>query len=148
MKKAIRQKTTTKVGCVTYEYRSGMLFAHLPSGRRLSYAKPEIGANRFGGESITYMGLDGAKHWNRIETFGGKLVENLVQAISRDILCFSIRTISHYRIVAHVHDELIIEAGTDVSVESICEQMSRTPPWLPGLELRADGYECIFYQKK
>lgn len=148
VKKAIRQKTTTKVGCVTYEYRSGMLFAHLPSGRRLSYVKPEIGVNRFGGESITYFGLDGAKHWNKIETFGGKLVENLVQAISRDILCYAMRSLSHCRIVAHVHDELIIEAGADVSVETICEQMGRTPPWLPGLELRADGYECRFYQKQ
>ncbi len=148
VKKAIRQKTTAKVGCVTYEYRSGMLFAHLPSGRRLSYVKPEIGVNRFGGESITYFGLDSAKHWNRIETFGGKLVENLVQAISRDILCYAIRSLSHCRIVAHVHDELIIETGTDVSVETICEQMGRTPPWLPGLELRADGYECRFYQKQ
>ena len=148
VKKAIRQKTTTRVGCVTYEYRSGMLFAHLPSGRRLSYVKPEIGVNRFGGESITYFGLDGAKHWNKIETFGGKLVENLVQAISRDILCYAMRSLSHCRIVAHVHDELIIEAGTDVSVDSICEQMCRTPPWLPGLELRADGYECRFYQKQ
>ena len=147
VKKAIRQKSTTKVGCVTYEYRSGMLFAHLPSGRRLSYAKPEIGVNRFGGESITYMGLDGSKRWNRIETFGGKLVENLVQALSRDILCFAMRSLSHCRIVAHVHDELIIEAGADVSADSICEQMSKTPPWLPGLELRADGYECQFYQK-
>lgn len=148
VKKAIRQKTTTRVGCVTYEYRSGMLFAHLPSGRRLSYVKPEIGVNRFGGESITYFGLDGAKHWNKIETFGGKLVENLVQAISRDILCYAMRSLCHCRIVAHVHDELIIEAGTDVSVDSICEQMGRTPPWLPGLELRADGYECRFYQKQ
>ena len=148
VKKAIRQKTTTKVGCVTYEYRSGMLFAHLPSGRRLSYVKPEIGVNRFGGESITYFGLDGAKHWNKIETFGGKLVENPVQAISRDILCYAMRSLSHCRIVAHVHDELIIEAGADVSVETICEQMGRTPPWLPGLELRADGYECRFYQKQ
>ncbi len=148
VKKAIRQKTTIKVGCVTYEYRSGMLFAHLPSGRRLSYAKPEIGVNRFGGVSITYMGMDGTKHWNRIETFGGKLVENLVQAISRDILCYAMCTLSHCRIVAHVHDELIIETGTDVSVETICKQMGRTPPWLPGLELRADGYQCQFYQKK
>ena len=148
VKKAIRQKTTTRVGRVTYEYRSGMLFAHLPSGRRLSYVKPEIGVNRFGGESITYFGLDGAKHWNKIETFGGKLVENLVQAISRDILCYAMRSLSHCRIVAHVHDELIIEASTDVSVETICEQMGRTPPWLPGLELRADGYECMFYQKQ
>jgi DNA polymerase len=125
-----------------------MLFAHLPSGRRLSYVKPQIGTNRFGGESITYMGIDGTKHWTRIETFGGKLVENLVQSVSRDILCHAMRTLSYCRIVGHVHDELLIEVSKDASLDAICEQMARPPAWLPGIELRADGYECRFYQKQ
>ena len=146
-KKAIREHTSVKVGLITYEARNGMLFAYLPSGRRLSYVKPQIGTNRFGGESVTYMGLDSTKHWSRIETFGGKLVENTVQSVARDILCYAMRTLSDCRIVAHVHDELIIEAGKDVSLQTICEQMGRTPPWLPGLLLRADGYECNFYKK-
>ena len=148
VKKAIKNRTTVKVGCVTYEFRNGMLFAHLPSGRRLSYVKPQIGTNRFGGESITYMGIDGTKHWSRIETFGGKLVENLVQSVSRDILANSMRTLSYCRIVGHVHDELIIEVSKDASLDAICEQMARPPAWLPGIELRADGYECGFYQKQ
>lgn len=147
VKKVIRGHTSVKVGLITYEARNGMLFAHLPSGRRLSYVKPQIGINRFGGESVTYMGVDSTKHWSRIETFGGKLVENLVQAVARDILCCAMRTLSRFRIVAHVHDEVIIEAGKDVSVQEICEQMGRTPRWIPGLLLRADGYECSFYKK-
>ena len=147
VKKAIKNRTATTVGCISYECRNGMLFAHLPSGRRLSYVKPQIGTNRFGGESITYMGIDGTKHWTRIETFGGKLVENLVQSVSRDILCHAMRTLSYCRIVGHVHDELIIEVSKDASLDAICEQMGRTPPWLPGIELRADGYECGFYMK-
>ena len=147
VKKAIRGHTSVKVGLITYEARNGMLFAHLPSGRRLSYVKPQIGINRFGGESVTYMGVDSTKHWSRIKTFGGKLVENLVQAVARDILCCAMRTLSRFRIVAHVHDEVIIEAGKDVSVQEICGQMERTPPWIPGLLLRADGYECSFYKK-
>lgn len=147
VKKAIKNRTATTVGCISYECRNGMLFAHLPSGRRLSYVKPQIGTNRFGGESITYMGIDGTKHWTRIETFGGKLVENLVQSVSRDILCHAMQTLSYCRIVGHVHDELIIEVSKDASLDAICEQMGRTPPWLPGIELRADGYECGFYMK-
>lgn len=147
VKKAISGHTSVKVGLITYEARNGMLFAHLPSGRRLSYVKPQIGINRFGGESVTYMGVDSTKHWSRIETFGGKLVENLVQAVARDILCCAMQMLSRFRIVAHVHDEVIIEAGKDVSVQEICEEMGRTPPWVPGLLLRADGYECSFYKK-
>lgn len=148
VKKAVTEKVPTKVGCVRFESRNGMLFIHLPSGRRLSYVKPRISENRFGGESVTYMGVDGTKHWSRIESYGPKFVENITQAISRDILCYSLRTLARYRIVGHVHDEAIIEVGTDVSVESITEQMGQTPPWLPGLELRADGYQCQFYQKQ
>lgn len=147
VKKAIKQKVPTKVGCVRFEARNGMLFIHLPSGRRLSYVKPQICENRFGGESVNYLGVDSTKHWSRIESYGPKFVENITQAISRDILCYAMRSLADYRIVGHVHDELIIEAENSVSLETICEQMGRTPPWLPGLELRADGYECRFYKK-
>ena len=148
VKTAIKKKVPTKVGCVGFEARNGMLFIILPSGRRLSYVKPQIGVNRFGGESVTYMGVDGTKHWSRIESYGPKFCENITQAISRDILCYAMRTLSYCRIVGHVHDELIIEVSKDASLDVICEQMGRTPPWLPGIELRADGYECDFYQKQ
>lgn len=124
-----------------------MLFIELPSGRRLAYVKPRIGENKFGGESVTYMGIDAKKKWSRIESYGPKFVENIGQAISRDILCYAMQTLKGYFIVGHVHDELIIEAGQNVSLQAICEQMGRTPPWLPGLLLRADGYECNFYKK-
>ena len=125
-----------------------MLFITLPSGRRLSYVKPRLGENRFGGESVTYMGIDATKHWSRIESYGPKFVENIVQAVSRDILAYAMRTLSYCQIVGHVHDELIIECSPGVSLDAICEQMGRTPPWLPGIGLRADGYECQFYQKQ
>ena len=148
VKKAIQDKVPTNVGCVRFEARNGMLFIHLPSGRRLSYVKPQIGENRFGGESVTYMGVDGTKHWSRIESYGPKFVENIAQGLSRDILCYAMRTLSHYRIVGHVHDELIIEVNKDIPLDTITEQMGRTPPWLPGLELRADGHECQFYKKE
>lgn len=148
VKKAILDKVPTKVGYVRFEARNGMLFIHLPSGRRLSYVKPQIGENRFGGESVTYMGVDGTKHWSRIESYGPKFVENITQAISRDILCYAMYTLSHYRIVGHVHDELIIEVNKDTPLDTITGQMGRTPPWLPGLELRADGFECMFYKKE
>jgi DNA polymerase len=148
VKTAIKKKVSVKVGCVGFEARNGMLFISLPSGRRLSYVKPQIGVNRFGGESVTYMGVDGAKHWSRIESYGPKFCENITQAISRDILCYAMRTLSYCRIVGHVHDELIIEVSKDASLDAICSQMGRTPPWLPGIELRADGYECDFYQKQ
>ena len=147
VKTAIKKKVPAKVGCVGFEARNGMLFITLPSGRRLSYVKPQIGVNRFGGESVTYMGVDGTKHWSRIESYGPKFCENITQAISRDILCHAMRTLSYCRIVGHVHDELIIEVSKDASLDAICEQMGRTPPWLPGIELRADGYECGFYMK-
>ena len=124
-----------------------MMFITLPSGRRLSYVKPRIGENRFGGESITYMGVGASKRWERLETYGAKLTENIVQAVSRDLLAYAMRTLRYTDIVAHVHDELIIECDKRVSVEAICEEMGRTPPWVNGLLLRADGYECDFYQK-
>ena len=146
-KTAIRMRTETETHGLRFIYKSGMLFVELPSGRRLSYVKPRIGTNKFGGESITYEGVGNMKHWCRIESYGPKLVENITQAISRDILAFAMKTLSHCFIVAHVHDELIIECSPEVSLDAICEQMGRTPPWLPGIKLRADGYETMFYKK-
>ena len=148
VKTAIEMRIPQKVGCVRFEVHSGMLFITLPSGRRLAYVKPRIGENKFGGKSVTYMGIDAQKKWSRIESYGPKLVENIVQAVSRDILAYAMRTLSYCQIVGHVHDELIIECDPQVSLDAVCEQMGRTPPWLPGIELRADGYECAFYQKQ
>ena len=148
VKTAIEMRIPQKVGCVRFEVHSGMLFITLPSGRRLAYVKPRIGENKFGGKSVTYMGIDAQKKWSRIESYGPKFVENIVQAVSRDILAYAMRTPSHCFICGHVHDELIIECDPRVSLDAVCEQMGRTPPWLPGIELRADGYECAFYQKQ
>lgn len=146
-KECIKNRMQTETHGIRFEYQSGMMFITLPSGRRLAYVKPRIGENRFGGESVTYMGTGGTKKWERLETFGGKLVENIVQAVSRDILCYAMQTLKNCAIVATVHDEIIIEADRRMSVEAVCEQMGRTPPWAKGLLLRADGYECPFYQK-
>lgn len=124
-----------------------MLFITLPSGRQLAYVKPRIGENQFGGDCVTYMGVGGTKKWERLESYGPKFVENIVQAISRDILMYAMKTLRCYSIVAHVHDELIIEADKRMSLDTVCEQMGRTPPWADGLLLRADGYETDFYKK-
>ena len=148
IKETIQKHAETKVSNVSFIARNGMLFINLPSGRRLAYVKPRIGENQFGGESVTYMGIDANKKWSRIESYGPKFVENIVQAISRDILAYAMKTLSYCSIVGHVHDELIIECSPEVSLDAICEQMGRTPPWLPGIELRADGYQCPFYQKQ
>ncbi len=147
VKTAIKQRTATETHGIRFIYQSGMLFIALPSGRRLCYVKPKIGENRFGGESVTYEGVGTNKKWERIESYGPKFVENIVQAISRDILCYAMRTLSHCFIVGHVHDELIIECSKDVDLTAICEQMGRTPDWINGLLLRADGYETEFYKK-
>ena len=148
VKNVIKTRISQRVGLLCFEFRSGMLFITLPSGRRLAYVKPQIGENRFGGESVTYMGIDATKHWSRIESYGPKFVENIVQAVSRDILAYAMKTLRYCQIVGHVHDELIIECSPGVSLDAVCEQMGSTPSWLPGIELRADGYECIFYQKQ
>lgn len=147
VKTAIKQRTATETHEIRFIYQSGMLFIALPSGRRLCYVKPKIGENRFGGESVTYEGVGTNKKWERIESYGPKFVENIVQAISRDILCYAMRTLSHCFIVGHVHDELIIETPMDADLAAICEQMGRTPAWIEGLLLRADGYETAFYKK-
>ncbi len=147
VKTAIQMCTSEKVGDITFTIKSGMLFITLPSGRKLAYVKPCIGMNQFSGESVTYMGIDATKKWSRIESYGPKFVENIVQAISRDILAYAMQTLKHCFIVGHVHDELIIECSEKLSLEKICEQMGRTPKWITGLPLRADGYECMFYKK-
>ena len=147
IKEAIRLRIPTKVGAVRFECTSGMLFIHLPSGRRLSYVKPRIEPNQYDGESITYSGPDANKKWGRIESYGPKFVENIVQAVSRDILAAAMKRLKEYRIVGHVHDEVIIEAPQEASLLEICEIMGQPPAWLPGILLRADGYECAFYQK-
>ena len=147
VKKVIKQRKAQTVKGVKFFYQSGMLFITLPSGRTLAYVKPRIGENRFGGESVTYEGVGGTKKWERIESYGPKFVENIVQATSRDILMYAMKTLRCCSIVAHVHDELIIEANPRMSLEVLCEQMARVPPWAKGLILRADGYTCDFYRK-
>ena len=144
---AIRRKTTTQTHGIRFSCRSGMLFIALPSGRELAYVKPRIGENQFGSPAATYLGTNAAKQWERLESYGPKFVENIVQAISRDILCYAMQTLRSCSIVAHVHDELIIEADPCMSLEAVCEQMGRTPPWAQDLQLRADGYATAFYKK-
>ena len=147
VKDTVKNRVTTETHGIRFFCQSGMLFIQLPSGRRLSYVKPHMGENRFGGEAVTYEGVGSTKKWERIESYGPKFVENIVQAISRDILAHSMQTLSHCFICGHVHDELIIECSMGVSLDAVCEQMGRTPPWISGLLLRADGYECSFYKK-
>ena len=147
VKECIKKRIPTETHGIRFDCQSGMLFITLFSGRRLAYVKPRIGENQFGGESVTYMGVGGTKKWERLESYGPKFVENIVQAVSRDILCYAMRTLRNCSIVAHVHDEVIIESDRRMSLPAVCGQMGRTPPWAKGLLLRADGYECDFYQK-
>ena len=144
---AVREKTATDTHGICFAYLSGMLFILLPSGRRLAYVKPKIGENQFGGDCLTYEGIGGTKKWERIESYGPKIVENIVQATARDILCYSMMTLRSSFITMHIHDEMVIEADRRVSLDAVCEQMGRTPTWAQGLKLRADGYECAFYKK-
>ena len=145
--KAVRDKTETETHGIHFSYESGFLFIKLLSGRRLAYVKPRIGENRFGGDSITYEGIGTNRKWERLETYSGKLVENIVQATARDLLFYSMQTLSQYFIVGHIHDEMIIECPKDTKLDEICQQMAITPDWAKGLLLRADGYECSFYKK-
>ena len=147
VKECIKKRMPTETHGIRFDYQSGMMFITLPSGRRLAYVKPRIGENRFGGESVTYMGVGASKKWERLESYGAKFVENLVQGIARDILCYAMQTLKNCTIVGHVHDEIIIEADRRMSVETVCKQMGRTPPWAKGLLLRADGYSCEWYRK-
>lgn len=144
---AVSKKTTTKTHGIVFSARSGMLFITLPSGRQLAYVKPKIGENKFGGSCITYEGVGGTKKWERIDSYGPKFVENIVQATSRDILCYAMKTLRCCSIVMHIHDEVVIEADRRMSLQAVCDQMGRTPPWASGLQLRADGYETDFYKK-
>lgn len=148
VKETVKMRTTIQTHNIKFIYQSGILFIKLPSGRRLSYIKPRMGENRFGGESVTYEGIGATKKWERLESYGPKFVENIVQAISRDILCYAMKNLSErWGIVAHVHDEVIIECDKDTSLAEVCEVMGRTPSYASGLLLRADGYECEFYKK-
>ena len=147
VKKAVKEKTATKTHGLLFSYEAGFLFIRLPSGRRLAYAKPYIGKNKFGGESVTYMGINAQKKWDRLESYGPKFVENCVQVIARDLLMYSMQTLSQYFIVGHIHNEMIIECPKDTKLDEICQQMAITPDWAKGLLLRADGYECSFYKK-
>ena len=144
---AVKYHMNGEVDSIQFCYQSGMLFITLPSGRRLSYVKPKLGTNQFGSECITYEGVGSTKKWERLGTYGPKLVENIVQATARDLLCYAMRSLSHCFITMHIHDELVIEADPRISLASVCEQMGRTPPWAGGLQLRADGYETPFYKK-
>ena len=144
---AVRNKHTNSTHGIVFSCQSGMLFITLPSGRRLAYVKPRIGENKFGGQCITYEGVGGTKKWERLDSYGPKFVENIVQATSRDILCYAMRTLRNCSIVMHIHDELVIEADPRMSLQAVCDQMDRTPPWAKGLLLRADGYETNFYKK-
>ena len=145
--KAVRDKTSITTHGIRFSYESGFLFITLPSGRRLAYVKPRIGTNRFGGASITYEGIGATKKWERLETYGAKLVENLCQSISRDLLSFTMSNLNDHRICMHIHDEVVIEAPNDMSLETITSCMAITPSWAKGLKLNADGYETVFYRK-
>lgn len=147
VKTTVREHIPTEVAGLKFTYESGFLFMSLPSGRRLAYVKPRMGINKFGSESVTYEGVGATKKWERLESYGPKFCENAIQAIARDILMYAMQTLRNCSIVAHVHDELIIEADRRMSLSAVCEQMGRTPPWAKGLLLRADGYECDFYKK-
>lgn len=147
IKRTVKERVATEAGCLHFIYESGFLFIILPSGRRLAYVKPRMGINKFGSESVTYEGVGATKKWERLESYGPKFVENATQAIARDILMYALGNLRNCSIVGHVHDEVIIEADTRMSLDAVCQQMERTPPWAEGLLLRADGYECNFYKK-
>ena len=144
---AVQRRTSAETHGIRFTYRSGMLLITLPSGRNLTYVKPKIGTNSFGSPCVTYEGIGGTKKWERLESYGPKFVENIVQATARDILCYAMKTLRHTDIVMHIHDEIVIEADPQMSLQAVCGQMGRTPPWAPGLLLRADGYETQFYRK-
>ncbi|WP_349095206.1 DNA polymerase [Dialister hominis] len=144
---AVKNHKTTRLGRLAFFWQAGMLFITLPSGRSLAYVKPKVGMNRFGGECITYEGVSDTKKWERLESYGPKFVENIVQGVARDILCFAMKNLRDRFIVGHVHDELIIEVPKETNMQEICDIMGQTPDWMPGLLLRADGYKCMFYQK-
>lgn len=143
------KNTVRKTHGVTLTNRGGMLFIKLPSGRELAYAKPRITLGKYGTDNIFYYGTDSqTKKWDLIESYGPKLVENIVQGIARDLLCHAISLLSDRGIVMHVHDEIVIECPRETTVEEIVQIMSTVPPWAKGLNLKAEGFECEFYMKK
>jgi DNA polymerase len=147
VKNAIKMHGSTETHGIKFTWRSGMLFITLPSGRKLAYIKPKIGENKFGGESVTYEGIGATKKWERLESYGPKFVENIVQAISRDLLMNAMRNLPGFLIAGHVHDELLIECKEDVSLDEVCKAMAHNPEWFPDILLRADGYITSFYKK-
>ena len=147
VKTVVSMHTTAETHGIKFSWRSGMMFIHLPSGRKLCYIKPRMGQNKFGGDAITYEGVGSTKKWERLESYGPKFVENIVQAISRDLLMNAMKTLSHCFICGHVHDEMIIECKEEVSLDELCKQMARVPSWMPDILLRADGYITPWYRK-
>ncbi len=147
VKEVIDSEKSRRIGPLAFAHRHGRLQITLPSGRILNYVRPRIGKNRFGGESVTYMGIDSTHHWTEIESYGPKFVENIVQGISRDVLCFALHNIRKYGVVAHIHDEALCDVPSSVTVEEVSEKMAIVPPWAKGLILRADGYSCPYFQK-
>jgi DNA polymerase len=147
VKEAVKERMSTNTHGIRFSYESGFLFITLPSGRRLAYVKPRMGTNDFGNDCVTYEGVGATKKWERIETYGPKVVENIVQAISRDILCYSMQRLKDYRICMHIHDEIVIEAPDDVELKDIEASMAASPSWADGLLLNADGFETKFYKK-
>ena len=147
VKEAITKRDSAELGCLTFTYRGKCLYITLPSGRQLVYARPRLEENDYGGHSVTYFGVGQNKKWCRLESYGPKFTENIIQAISRDILCYAMMNLRQHDIVMHIHDEVVIDAPPELRLEDICTVMGQTPPWTPGLLLRADGYECDFYKK-
>ena len=145
---AVRDRGSAETHGIRFTCHSGLLLITLPSGRKLAYVKPRVGTNRFGWDCVTYEGVGGTKKWEPIETYGPKLVENIVQAISRDLLSHAMAALRHWPIVIHVHDEIVIEAHPALTVEEVCAAMSQSPPWAQGLILKADGFETGFYKKE
>lgn len=148
VKDAVLRYIPSTIRGIHFEYKSGLLLITLPSGRNLTYVKPQRGINMFGGECITYLGIGATKKWERINSYGPKFVENIVQAIARDLLCYTMKCFSGRFICGHVHDELIIECRTDEDASDISRQMSATPPWADGLVLNAEGFESFYYKKE
>lgn len=147
VKNAIKMHSSTETHGIKFTWRSGMLFTTLPSGRKLTYIKPRIGENKFGGESVTYEGIGSTKKWECLESYGPKFVENIVQAISRDLLMNAMKNLPGALICGHIHDELLIECKEEVSLDYVCKAMVHTPECFPDILLRADGYITSFYKK-
>lgn len=146
--KAIMDRGSITLNRLKFSFEKGILFIELPSKRRLAYVRPKVEKNEDGKRIITYEGVGESRKWLRLETYGAKLVENITQGIARDLLMYSMNTMKDMDIVAHVHDEVIVECDKKVTVEEVCSLMEKTPEWAEGLLLRADGYECEFYMKK